>query len=1190
MESVTQHPPAARPARPRVRARACRRLLAVALSLLVCAPIGATTASVRAAPATAAVHASLAARAHAPKAGTQQPEPAELPNSPSIQYEQAMEHAADAIEFEPGGRVTVPFRPRSGDDWKVDGLSPRALPAGHATGLQMRTSRGNVVWAAGRPEGLAGESGGPADGSGDGSPNDASGVAPASYSGSPGDDVSAAAPVGASGLRREVFGFLPYWEIGDSSTTLDWRTLSTVAYFSVGCLSSGYLDKYDADGSTTTGWGGWTSSKMTSIITAAHQNQTRVVLTISCFAWSGTGASRQASLLGSSTARSNLAKAAAAAIRDRGADGINLDFEPIVAGYSDEFTLLVRSIRSELNKIAPGYQLTFDTLGSIGNQPIAAATAPGGADAVFIMGYDYRTGSSPGAGSISPLTGPRYDLTDTVKAYTAKIPASKVILGVPYYGRAWSTSSDKLNATNISGTKYGGSAAPNYVDAYDLVASYGRRWDPVEQAPWTAYRKQTCSSTYGCVTSWRELYYDDAASLKLRYDLVNRSSLRGAGIWALGYDGTHPELRQAIADKFLSDKTPPVVGISTLAQSQRDEGFRVGWSAWDDSSIAGFDVQVAADGGAWTTWLSGTTLLSSIYLGTEGHVYAFRIRGTDMHGNVSPWYSAVSAAVTGVPASIDVGGFATVLVNGLHMRSTPSTGGAVMATLAAGDALRVVGGPVSGEGYAWYQVSGPLRQWAPVDALQVGGWVAVSGNGATNAGPRRPVYATRVTAGITNLTLNGGGRRFLTPNGDGDHDDLHLTWTNERTFDSLALRVYRLDGGLVGTVSLGGVGMGDHGWDWDGRVGGAKVPAGGYVLQLQGIDGASTFSAPSASPVSASQIPLTGVMVGDAAPTAVVAFLRPITPNRSATLTWKLTFGGQVAGLSPADFARTGTSTGCSIGTPTGSGATWSVTLTGCSAGTVTLALKPLTVVDAVRNWGPATQAIAGTLLIDRSAPVAGTPKVALRAGVNLPSTSTSAGILANLNLAGTDPGGAGVRSFEVRRSVDGSAFAAFASNVPPGALAVTLTPGHSYRFESRAKDNAGNVGGWVAGPLLRPSLTQQTSTAITWKGTWTKVSDARFSGGSVRHASSAGASASYSFTGRAIAWVTTVAANRGAAKVYLDGALVATIDLSAATTSFGRVAFARTWSSSGFHTLRVVLVGTAARPRVDIDALEVLR
>ena len=72
------------------------------------------------------------------------------------------------------------------------------------------------------------------------------------------------------------------------------------------------------------------------------------------------------------------------------------------------------------------------------------------------------------------------------------------------------------------------------------------------------------------------MYYDDAASLKLRYDLVNRAGLRGAGIWALGYDGTRPELRAALADKFLSDPTPPVVGITGSEERRVPESLAVG--------------------------------------------------------------------------------------------------------------------------------------------------------------------------------------------------------------------------------------------------------------------------------------------------------------------------------------------------------------------------------------------------------------------------------------------------------------------------------------------------------------------------------------------------------------------------------------------------------------------------------------
>jgi spore germination protein YaaH len=481
---------------------------------------------------------------------------------PSIHYEDALAHAADAIDFVPGDRVTIGFEPRGDDGWDIGGRKPRALPAGLVSGREMRQARQGSTWTSQPPPGLA-ASAQPAIEAGIDGPIDAASspiirAVTASYSRSvpaTGDAVSPDAVVGGNGLRREVFGFLPYWEVSDSSTTLDWDVLSTVAYFSVGADKNGNLIKQDADGTASTGWAGWTSSKMTSVITAAHQHGTRVVLTISCFAWTTGQQTTQATLLGNASARASLAAQIAAAVRDRGADGVNLDFEPIVSGYADEFTALVRSVRAELDAIAPGYQLTFDTTGYIGNYPVEDATAPGGADAIFIMGYDYRGSSSSSAGSISPLIGPVYDLTDTVAAYAARVPPSKLILGVPYYGRAWSTSSDAPHAANISGTQYGASVTAVYTTAADLAAQYGRRYDSTEQSPWTAYQRETCTATYGCVTAWRELYYDDAASLSLRYDLVNQAGLRGAGIWALGYDGTRPELYAALKAKFVHEVT-----------------------------------------------------------------------------------------------------------------------------------------------------------------------------------------------------------------------------------------------------------------------------------------------------------------------------------------------------------------------------------------------------------------------------------------------------------------------------------------------------------------------------------------------------------------------------------------------------------------------------------------------------------
>ncbi len=1121
-----------------------------------------------------------------------EPEPRTGDVTPSIHYRDEQAHAGDAPAFEPGGLVTVPFSPRADDAWTVDGLAPRTLPAGDATGRQMHDERQGSVWSPDVPAGharlvqraLAADRNLDARTIDDGITAElTSMIAPPSGAG------VEAAPVGPGGLRREVFGFLPWWEMAAGSTVLDWRTLSTVAYFSVGCTGGGSLQKKNPDGSTAVGWAGWTSSKMTSIINAAHAHRTRVVLTVACFAWSSSGAAIQAGLLGSASARTKLARQIAAAVRDRGADGVNLDFEPIVSGYAPEFTALVRSVRKELNRVAKGYQLTFDTMGALSNEPIAAATAPGGADAVFIMGYDYRTGSSPQVGSISPLSGPAYDLTDTIRVYSAKISPSKIILGVPYYGRAWSTSSGALHAENISGAKNGSTAAPTYAQAVDIVAAHGRRWDPVEQAPWTAYRKQTCTAAHGCVSSWRQLYYDDAASLRARYDLVNRAGLRGAGIWALGYDNARPELRAALADKFVTDRTAPVAGIVTFPPEVQDEAFRVAWTSYDDSPIRGYDVQVSIDGGGWSAWLKGTTQTSSIYPGVNGRTYAFRVRATDARGNVSSWNKGPARASVGTPRVIAVGGFLSVAIGGLRMRARPSTGAATMATLSRGDALQVIGGPVKASGYTWYQVAGPVRQWPPVDSMQLGGWVATAGNGVTNAVPRRAAFATRVNAGLVGLRLNAGGERALTPNGDGKQDKLRLAWINRGPFDSISLQVYRENGTLAGSLAVARTASGNQTFDWDGRIGGMHVPSGVYVVQLQGRRGTAVFSSPSASPVSAAQIVRFGVVVVPVAPTAVVAFHGPTLPSAARSLAWTLTFGGAVGGLAAGDFTRTGTATGCVIRTPTGSGATWTVVLTGCRAGTVTLRLKAHAVFDAVRNVGPESQVNATTLVIDRLAPVAAKPRLALRVGIQLPSAAASAELLAALTLSGTDRGGAGIRGYDVKRSIDGGPFSLVALDAP-GTLFVSLLPGHAYHFAVRARDRAGNVGAWVSGPAVRAWLRQETAAAITWKGPWAQDARPQYSGAAVSYASASGASAGFAFTGRAIAWVSTFNATRGAAKVYLDGTLVATIDTHAARTTNSRVAFARAWASSGPHTLRIVVSGPAMGPRLDIDAFEVLQ
>jgi spore germination protein YaaH len=766
-------------------------------------------------------------------------EPALLP---SIHWEQARAHADDKLDLPAGGRVTIGFVPRPDDRWKVGGAAPRALPAGRLTGREL----GSLTRPA-QPR--------PTPDSPLIEPRDVVGADPASaFLPAEEGTVDLAAKVTPTGLRKEIFGFLPYWELSDPSTTLDYSKISTIAYFGVGAAANGTLERTSSSGATTAGWRGWTSARLTGVINDAHRTHTRVVLTVQSFAWSTGGANKQKALLGSSTARATLARQIAAAIRDRGADGVNLDFEPLVAGYEAEFASLVRRVRSELDAVHAGYQVTFDTTGFIGNYPIEAATAAGAADAIFIMGYDYRTAGSSPVGSIAPTGGPRYDIGDTIRAYAARVPPSKLILGVPYYGRAWSTNSDKLNATSISGAKYGGSTVVVYSTGIGILQEKGRRWDTVEGVAWTAYRRENCTSTYGCVTSWRQLYLDDATALRRKYDLVNSYRLRGAGIWALGYDGTRPELWAAIKAKFVTDTTPPRSWITRLPSGQTSPGFVVRWGGSDDSAVSSYDIQVSTGSGSWATWLSRSKATSGLYPGYDGRRYSFRIRARDVKGNVGGWV-AVPAAFPG--ETLRVGGFGSVAIDGLSVRSAPSTSAERLGAVSTGNLVAITGGPVEAEGYTWHRIRGALRDWPASATTHTDVWVATRSATERYVTPAAGPHQTTVAGQIRGLTFGDWGsasigattiarkHRSFSPNGDGRYDSLKLRWTNVVDLGSLELRVYRADGTTVGSIPLNALPSGARVRGWDGKIGGARVPNGGYYVTLVGTIGSSTHANPS---------------------------------------------------------------------------------------------------------------------------------------------------------------------------------------------------------------------------------------------------------------------------------------------------------------------------------------------------------
>ena len=404
-----------------------------------------------------------------------------------------------------------------------------------------------------------------------------------------------------------------------------------------------------------------------------------------------------------------------------------------------------------------------------------------------------------------------------------------------------------------------------------------------------------------------------------------------------------------------------------------------------------------------------------------------------------------------------------------------------------------------------------------------------------------------------------------------------LSWTPASTAVGVAsYRIYR-DDVLIATVGGTKTAYADAG----------REPGTTYSYRIQAVDWIDLVGAPATAEV-LMLIPEIGTTVawfGDqaAAATATEDTQAP-EPTRATTLTFGLHFSAPVTRLTKASLLLSGSATGCTVAGLTGSGADYTVTVSGCSEGTVSVSIDAGTVWDDVGYLAPAEPATSDTLLIDRTAPVSSKPGVVIREGAKLSGSA----IPVRIGLAARDAS-SGVASFEVARSVDAGAYVTIAPAATSAALSTKVAPGHTYRFRVRSRDEAGNVSAWVESVLVRPALIQDSSSAISYRGTWSTVSATAYSGGTARKTGTI-ASATYTVSGRGIALVATTASTRGKAKVYIDGVYVRTVDLYSSSAAYRALVFSQMFSSSSTHTIKVVALATAGRPRVDLDAFAAFR
>lgn len=257
-------------------------------------------------------------------------------------------------------------------------------------------------------------------------------------------------------------------------------------------------------------------------------------------------------LLANPASRANIVSAILNLVTTNNFDGIDLDFENFayvdpLSSWPTTQTRWVQFI-SDLSTAlhAQGKLLSITTpplfdpaTGKKGYYLYAWSQVAAMIDQLHIMAYDYST-SAPG-----PI-GPIGWTTDAVTYAISVIPASKVFIGIPGYGRDW--------VTSVTGTcpslpiNYLKTVAPGVVstfvmhDVNNLASSYGAV--PTFNAKYgestftyqKVYNGTTTDGSLTTCTATRTVWYQDQQAFSLRANLVGQYRLGGISEWTLGME------------------------------------------------------------------------------------------------------------------------------------------------------------------------------------------------------------------------------------------------------------------------------------------------------------------------------------------------------------------------------------------------------------------------------------------------------------------------------------------------------------------------------------------------------------------------------------------------------------------------------------------------------------------------------
>ena len=325
-----------------------------------------------------------------------------------------------------------------------------------------------------------------------------------------------------------------------------------------------------------------------------------------------------AGLLKSPTSRTQIVNAIMNLIRTNNFDGIDLDFEgfafvdenttwkstaPNWVAFVKELSAALKA-ENKLLSVSSPYVLNPNEKQK-GYFVYAWADIAPFIDRLRIMTYDYSVAK---VGPIGPLAWTER----TVKYAVSIMPASKVYIGVPGYGRDWVTAVNGVCPSNLASTVKVGAKAATFVmrNAVSLAQTYGATPTFNEQfgeSTFTyskTYNGQTATGLATSCTATRTAWYQDARAREMRAAMVDKYRLGGITAWTFGMQ--EPLATEAVRNVAKQIAPDQVTVQSNVGTSTLEYGNPVVISATlsikDKSPLPNIPVRIEGKTASETVW------------------------------------------------------------------------------------------------------------------------------------------------------------------------------------------------------------------------------------------------------------------------------------------------------------------------------------------------------------------------------------------------------------------------------------------------------------------------------------------------------------------------------------------------------------------------------------------------------------